>query len=62
MRVANESIKVVDYEVLETNSGIRPSISSYHPNIHDEVRKAYLKIGSHRPPSNFVYPWSDYGK
>ncbi|AES81665.1 transmembrane protein, putative [Medicago truncatula] len=56
-----ERIKVVDYEGLETDPGIRPPISNYHPDIQDEVRKAYLKIGRHQPPSNFVYPWSDHG-
>ncbi|KRH65473.1 hypothetical protein GLYMA_03G038400v4, partial [Glycine max] len=54
----SESIKVVDYELLETDPGIRPPISSYHPDIQNEVRKAYLKIGRHQPPHNFVYPWS----
>uniref|UniRef100_A0A0R0F360 TTF-type domain-containing protein n=1 Tax=Glycine max TaxID=3847 RepID=A0A0R0F360_SOYBN len=54
----SESIKVVDYELLETYPGIRPPISSYHPDIQNEVRKAYLKIGRHQPPHNFVYPWS----
>jgi len=29
----NEGIKVVDYEMLDTNLGLRPSISSYHPDI-----------------------------
>ncbi|KAI5421239.1 hypothetical protein KIW84_044900 [Lathyrus oleraceus] len=54
----NESIKVVDYELLETDPRIRPPISSYHPDIQNEVRKAYLKIDRHQPPHNFVYPWS----
>uniref|UniRef100_A0A0R0F758 TTF-type domain-containing protein n=1 Tax=Glycine max TaxID=3847 RepID=A0A0R0F758_SOYBN len=54
----SESIKVVDYELLETDPRIRPPISSYHPDIQNEVRKAYLKIGRHQPPHNFVYPWS----
>ncbi|KRH30943.1 hypothetical protein GLYMA_11G216600v4, partial [Glycine max] len=54
----SSSIKVVDYELLETDPGIRPPISSYHPHIQNEVRKAYLKIGRHQPPHNFVYPWS----
>ncbi|KAH1227879.1 Zinc finger MYM-type protein 1 [Glycine max] len=54
----SESIKVVDNELLETDPGIRPPISSYHPDIQNEVRKAYLKIGRHQPPHNFVYPWS----
>jgi len=58
----NEGIKVVDYEMLETDRGLRPPISSYHPNIQHEVRKAYPKIGLHQPPSNFFYPWSDHGK
>jgi hypothetical protein len=57
-----ESLKVIDYEVLKTDPGIKPSISSYHPNIQDKVRKAYLKIGPHQPSSNFIYPWSDHGK
>ncbi|XP_024642232.2 zinc finger MYM-type protein 1-like [Medicago truncatula] len=56
----NEGVKVVDYKLLETDPGIRPPISSYHPDIQDEVRKAYLKIRRHQPPSNFVYPWSDF--
>jgi hypothetical protein len=59
--LTNEGIKVVDYELLETDPGIRPPISSYHPDIQDEVRKAYLKIRGHQPPNNFVYPWSDFG-
>jgi hypothetical protein len=58
----NEGIEIVDYELLETDPGIRPPISSYHPNIQNEVRKAYLKIGPHKPPHNFVYPWSVQGK
>ncbi|KEH31942.1 hypothetical protein MTR_4g108770 [Medicago truncatula] len=57
----NKGIKVVDYELLETDPGIRPPISSYLPEIQDEVRKAYLKIRHHQPHSNFVYPWSDFG-
>ncbi|KAL5155937.1 Zinc finger MYM-type protein 1 [Glycine soja] len=32
----SESIKVVDYELLETYPGIRPLISSYHPGIQNE--------------------------
>jgi len=28
----NDGIKVVDYEMLETDPGLRPSISSYHPS------------------------------
>jgi hypothetical protein len=43
----NEGIEVVDYELLETDPGIRPPISSYHPNIQNEVRKTYLKLGRH---------------
>ncbi|RCW19135.1 hypothetical protein GLYMA_12G115000v4 [Glycine max] len=54
----SSSIKVVDYELLETDPGIRPPISNYHPDIQNEVSKAYLKIGCHQPPHNFVYPWS----
>ncbi|KAH1262735.1 Zinc finger MYM-type protein 1 [Glycine max] len=57
----SESIKVVDYELLETDPGIRPPISSYHPDIQNEVRKTYLKIGRHQPPHNFIYPWSLIG-
>jgi hypothetical protein len=58
---ANEGIQVVDYNLLETDPGLRSPISSYHPNIQDEVRKAYLKKGRYKP-SNFVYPWSDHGR
>ncbi|CAK8579330.1 unnamed protein product [Lathyrus sativus] len=58
----SKSIKVVDYELLETDSGIRPLILSYHPDIQNEVRKAYLNIGRHQAPQNFVYPWSAQGK
>ena len=54
----NEGIKVANYELLEMDPGLRPPISSYHPNIQDEVHKVYLKIGPHQPSSNFVYPWS----
>jgi hypothetical protein len=53
----SESIKVVDYELLETDPGIRLPISSYHPDIQNEVRKAYLKIGHHKLLHNFVYSW-----
>lgn len=53
----NESIKVIDYELLETDPGIRAPISSYHTDIQNEVRKVYLKIGRHQPPHHFVYPW-----
>lgn len=38
----SESIKVVNYDLLETNSGIKHSISSYHPDIQNEVGEAYL--------------------
>jgi hypothetical protein len=58
----SEGIKIVDYELLETDPGIRLPISSYHPDIQNEVRKAYLKIGRHKPPQNFVYPWSVKGE
>ncbi|CAI8583616.1 unnamed protein product [Vicia faba] len=43
----SESIKVVDYELLETDPGIRPPISSYHHDIQNEVIKDvdFAKIG-----------------
>ncbi|KHN33218.1 hypothetical protein glysoja_027905 [Glycine soja] len=37
----SESIKVVDYELLETDPGIRPPISSYHPDIQNENVSKY---------------------
>ncbi|KAL5130844.1 Zinc finger MYM-type protein 1 [Glycine soja] len=37
----SESIKVVDYELLETNPGIRPPISNYHPDIQNENVSKY---------------------
>lgn len=40
--------------MLETNPGIRPPISSYHPDIQDEVRKAYLKIRRHLLATLFI--------
>jgi hypothetical protein len=52
----NEITKVVDYKLLETDPGISPPISSYHPGIQNKIRKAYLKISRHKPPHNFVYP------
>ncbi|XP_045797831.1 uncharacterized protein LOC123892019 [Trifolium pratense] len=57
----SEGSKVVDYELLETDPGIKPPISNYHPDIQNEVRKAYLKIGRHKPPHNFAYTWSVQG-
>ncbi|CAL5205256.1 unnamed protein product [Lathyrus oleraceus] len=58
----SESIKIADFELLETDPGIRSPISSYHIDIQNEVRKAYLKICRHQPPHNFVYPLSVQGK
>ncbi|CAL5203786.1 unnamed protein product [Lathyrus oleraceus] len=58
----SESIKVVDSELLETDPGIRPPISSYYPDIQNEIRKTYLNIGRHQPPHHFVYPWYVQGK
>jgi len=39
----SESNKVIDFEILETDPSRRPAISSYHPDIQDNVRKAYLE-------------------
>jgi hypothetical protein len=33
----NEIIKVVDYELLKTDPGIRPPISNYHSNINFRI-------------------------
>ncbi|KAH1195850.1 Zinc finger MYM-type protein 1 [Glycine max] len=45
----SESIKVVDYELLETYPGIRPLISSYHPGIQNENSP---RLANHATSSN----------
>jgi len=57
----SESNKVIDFEILETDPSRRPAISSYHPDIHDDVRKTYLKKGPDQPV-NFDFPWIRFGK
>jgi hypothetical protein len=52
---SSESNTVIDFEILETDPSRRPAISSYHPNIQNDVRKAYLKKGPHQP-INFDFP------
>ena len=34
---------------LPSNPGQRPPISSYNPNVRDEVRRAYLQMGPCQP-------------
>jgi hypothetical protein len=58
---SSESNKVIDFEILETDPSRRPAISSYHPDIQNDVRKAYLKKGPHQPV-NFDFPWTTFGR
>ncbi|PIN18235.1 Tam3-transposase (Ac family) [Handroanthus impetiginosus] len=39
----------VDLRNLPADPGIRPKISEYHPNIRDEIRRAYLQKGPCQP-------------
>lgn len=55
LEALNVSIKIIDYELLETDPEIRPTISNYHLDIQNKVRKIYLKMGHHQPPHNLVY-------
>ncbi|CAM8917325.1 unnamed protein product [Rhodiola kirilowii] len=57
----NKDFKVFDFEILERDPAKRPPITSYHPNIRNEVRKAYLKKGPHQPV-NFNFKWTMFGK
>lgn len=41
----SENNKVIDNEILETDHSRKPSISKYHSNIQNDVRKSYLKKG-----------------
>jgi len=58
---SSEINKVIDLKILETDPSRIPPISSYHPDLQDDVRKAYLKKGLHQPV-NFDFPWTNFGK
>ena len=46
---------------LPTDLGLRPRILDYHPNIRDQVRRAYLLKGPCQP-RNHNLPFKEYGK
>jgi len=46
---------------LKIDPSRRPAISSYHPDLQDDVRKTYLKKGPHQP-FNFYLPWTYFGR
>jgi len=45
----------IDINALSIRSGRYETISSYHPNNRDGVRRAYLQKG-HRQPRNHAFP------
>jgi len=45
----------VDLSTLQSDPGERKLISHYHPNEHDEVRRAYIQKGPYQP-RNHVFP------
>ncbi|KAL6552561.1 hypothetical protein OROHE_007925 [Orobanche hederae] len=57
---ANEREKNIELETLIADPGRRKPISDYHPDIQNEVRKAYLKKGPNQP-RNFTFSWTKYG-
>ncbi|KAL6588019.1 hypothetical protein OROMI_000997 [Orobanche minor] len=57
---ANDREKNIELETLIADPGRRKPISDYHPDIQNEVRKAYLKKGPNQP-RNFTFPWTKYG-
>ncbi|KAL6500691.1 hypothetical protein OROHE_025488 [Orobanche hederae] len=57
---ANEREKNIELKTLIADPGCRKSISDYHPDIQNEVRKAYLKKGPNQP-RNFTFSWTKYG-
>ena len=46
---------------LPTDLGLRSRILDYHPNIRDQVRRAYLLKGPCQPRSH-NFPFKEYGK
>ncbi|ONK75470.1 uncharacterized protein A4U43_C03F17170 [Asparagus officinalis] len=59
----------IDINNLERDPGLRPHISSYHGDVKDEVRRAYLAMGPYKfkmeeyplnddpNPRRFVFDW-----
>ncbi|XP_062100297.1 uncharacterized protein LOC133806191 [Humulus lupulus] len=50
----------IDMTNLPTDLGLRPPISSYNPNIQDEIRRYYLQQGSCQPRS-YEFPKTFFG-
>ncbi|CAN1148508.1 hypothetical protein LINPERHAP2_LOCUS16517 [Linum perenne] len=49
---------VLDENSLEADPGLRQKISSFHPNVQDEVRRGYLQRGSCQP-RNHTFPFTN---
>ncbi|RWR94774.1 Tam3-transposase Ac family [Cinnamomum micranthum f. kanehirae] len=50
----------LDLTNLPTDPGLRPKISSYHPNDQDEIRRAYIQKGPCQPVSH-KFPQREIG-
>ena len=46
---------------LHADPGLRPSITSYHPNVQDDVRMTYLQRGPCQP-RHHLFPQIEQGK
>ncbi|CAL1403229.1 unnamed protein product [Linum trigynum] len=50
----------VDLNSLQADPGLRLPITSFHPNVHDEIRRAYLQKGPCQPRLH-QFPFRDIG-
>jgi hypothetical protein len=57
----NQSRQEIDLENLPYDPGERRRISSYHPNDHDKIRRAYLQRGPYQPRQH-NFPQRKIGK
>ena len=50
-----------DLTCLPADPGLRPLVTSYHPNVQDEVRRTYLQRGPCQP-RHHLFPQREQGK
>ncbi|XP_061993644.1 uncharacterized protein LOC133711555 [Rosa rugosa] len=48
-KFSRTEINEIDIDSLERDPGKYPQIWEYHPNLQDEVRRAYIKLGPYQP-------------
>ncbi|XP_024164732.1 zinc finger MYM-type protein 1-like [Rosa chinensis] len=48
-KFSRTEINEIEIDSLERDPGKRPQIWEYHPNLQDEVRRAYIKLGPYQP-------------